>query len=58
MDRNTLSLLALVVTILYGVGFALIGEDSRTPYAAIGGGIIAICWIAVGTLGRDPADGA
>lgn len=56
MDRKNLAFVALVITILYGAGFAVIGSDNRTPYAAIGAAIIAIAWIAVGMFGRDEPD--
>lgn len=53
MNRKYLSFIALVISILYGVGFAVIGEDNRTTYAAIGAALVAIAWISVGMLGRD-----
>ena len=51
MDRRTLSFIALAITMLYGIGFAVI--DDAMPYAAIGGVIVAIAWVAVGVFGQD-----
>lgn len=56
MNRNTMSFIALAITILYGVGFAAFDGDVPTAYAAVGGGVVAIAWIAVGMLGRDGDD--
>lgn len=53
MDRKILSFIALVISIGYGVGFAAF-DDTPKGYAAIGAGVVAIAWIAVGTFGRDP----
>lgn len=58
MERQKLAYLALVLTIIYGGLFAVIGEDARTTYAAIGGIIIGIAWISVGMLGKDEDDPA
>jgi hypothetical protein len=57
MNRNTLTFIALAITILYGVGFAAFDGDVPTAYAAIGAGIVALSWIAVGMLSRDSCDG-
>ena len=54
MRRRTLAFIALVITIMYGVGFAAF--DINRGYAAIGGGIVAIAWIATGMFGRDDHD--
>jgi len=51
MKRQTLAFIALVITILYGAGFAAF--DTSQAYAALGGAIVAISWIAVGVFGRD-----
>lgn len=53
MERKKLSYLALVLTIIYGGLFAVVSDGSRTPYAAIGGIIVAIAWVSVGVLGKD-----
>lgn len=53
VDSRLLRFIALAVTILYGVGFAVIGDGARTAYAAIGAGLVAIAWIGAGMLGRD-----
>lgn len=58
MDRQKLAYLALVVTIIYGGLFAVIGEDIRTSYAVIGAIVVAISWITVGMLGKDKDDPA
>lgn len=55
MKRQTLAFIALVITILYGAGFAAF--DTSQAYAALGGAIVAISWIAVGVFGRDDARG-
>ena len=51
MDRKTLSFIAIVISILYGVGVAVF-DGSRSTYAVIGGAVVAIAWIAVGDLGK------
>ena len=53
MNRHTLAYIALVITILYGAGFALVGDGSRNVYAALGAAIVTIVWISVGMLGQD-----
>lgn len=50
-----MSLIALAVSMLYGVGFAFI--DNTTTYAIVGGIIVALAWVAVGVVGdRRPGD--
>ncbi|GAA1482124.1 hypothetical protein GCM10009624_25640 [Gordonia sinesedis] len=51
MDRRTLAFIALAITMLYGVGFAVI--DDAVPYAPIGGVIVALAWVSVGVFGKD-----
>lgn len=51
VDRKTLSFVALVITILYGAGFAVF-DESRSTYAVIGGAVVSIAWIAVGYFGK------
>ncbi|WP_462417732.1 hypothetical protein [Kytococcus sp. Marseille-QA3725] len=51
MNRNVLTFLALAITIIYGLGFAVL--DDKSTYAVIGAGVVAIAWIAVSMLGRD-----
>ena len=51
MHRNALAFLALAVTMIYGVGFALFDTPSQA-YAVGGALLVALCWIAVGALGR------
>ncbi|MCK0112198.1 hypothetical protein MWU75_08620 [Ornithinimicrobium sp. F0845] len=53
MDRKYLAYIALVLSIIYGGLFAVIGEDARTGYAAIGGIVVGIAWVSVGVLGKD-----
>lgn len=53
MDRQKLAYIALVITIIYGGLFAVIGEGQRTTYAAVGAIVVAIAWVSVGMLGRD-----
>ena len=52
MDRRYLSFIALAITMLYGASFAVFDETPK-GYAAIGGVVVALCWIAVGVFGRD-----
>ncbi len=52
MDRKVLVFIALAVSMLYGVGFAVI-DNPGGGYAAAGGVVVALAWIAVGLLGRD-----
>ncbi|MBD2763170.1 hypothetical protein IEE91_11750 [Kocuria sp. cx-455] len=56
MKRQTLAFFALVITILYGAGFAAF--DTSQAYAALGGALVAISWIAVGVFGRDTPRGS
>lgn len=51
MNRKTLAFIATAISILYGVGFAVF-DDSPSTYAVIGGAVVAIAWIAVGSLGK------
>lgn len=53
MERKKLSYIALVLTIIYGGLFAVIGSDNRTTYASIGAIVVAIAWVSVGILGKD-----
>lgn len=53
MDRQKLAFLALAVSMVYGVLFAVIGEESRGTYAVIGGVIVALLWMSVGVFGKD-----
>jgi hypothetical protein len=52
MDRRHLSFIALAITMLYGASFAVFDETPQ-GYAAIGGVVVALSWIAVGVFGRD-----
>ena len=54
MDRRHLSFIALAITMLYGASFAVFDETPK-GYAAIGGVVVALCWIAVGVFGKDTA---
>lgn len=58
MERQKLAYLALVLTIIYGGLFAIIGDGARTTYAAIGAIVVSIAWISVGMLGKDGNDPA
>ena len=52
MNRRHLSFIALAITMLYGASFALFDETPK-GYAAIGGVVVALTWIAVGVFGRN-----
>lgn len=52
MNRQMLVFLALAITIIYGVGFALVG-DARQTWAVAGAAVVALSWIAVGMLGKN-----
>ena len=52
MNRNTLSFLALAVSMLFGVGFTAVPDAALSSYAAIGGVVVALTWIASGRFGR------
>ena len=52
MQRHHLAFLALAVTLLYGAGFALFDQAPR-GYAAVGGVVVALAWVAVGVFSRD-----
>lgn len=56
MNRRTLSFVALVLTMVYGVLFAVIGEEQRSTYAIIGGLVVAVAWVSVGAIGRGGPD--
>lgn len=51
MNRRVLTFIALAVTLLYGAGFTLLRD--LTGYAAVGGVVVALMWIAVGMFGRS-----
>lgn len=55
MNRRYLTFIALAVTILYGAGFAAL-ESVPTWYVTLGGAVVAILWIAVGTFGKSDDD--
>ena len=46
MERQHLVFLALAISMLYGVGFTVV-DESGDGYAAIGGVVVALAWIAV-----------
>ncbi|MFL6078354.1 MAG: hypothetical protein ACJ714_00360 [Ornithinibacter sp.] len=52
MDRRHLSFIALAITMLYGASFAVFDETPK-GYAAVGGVVVALAWIAVGVFGKD-----
>lgn len=52
MNRRYLAFVALAITMLYGVSFAVVDETPK-GYAPIGGVVVALAWIAVGVFGRD-----
>lgn len=53
MARRILSFVALAITLLYGASFALFSDGAPKGYAAVGGVVVALAWIAVGVFGRD-----
>ncbi|MGG5258620.1 hypothetical protein [Phycicoccus avicenniae] len=53
MNRRYLAFVALAITMLFGVSFALFDGGAPRGYAAIGGVVVALSWIAVGVFGRD-----
>lgn len=53
MDRRTLSFVAIAVSLVYGLGFALVTDGARTAWAVTGAAVVSITWLAVGMLGRD-----
>jgi hypothetical protein len=55
MSSRILSFVALAVSMLYGAGFAAL-EPTPRGYAAVGGAVVALSWIAVGTFGKDDED--
>lgn len=55
MQRRTLSFTVLVLSILYGAGFAIF--RGQQAYAILDAAIVAIAWISVGYFGRDTPDG-
>ena len=55
MDRRTVSFIALALSMLYGIGFAVIDGD-KGHYAIIGGVVLAIAWMAVGLVGRRESE--
>ncbi len=57
MERQKLSYIALVITIIYGGLFAVIPDGSRGTYAIIGGIVVALAWVSVGYLGKSSDDG-
>ena len=46
--------IAILITILYGLGWIWIGgTDATGPYAYIGGPLIALLWVATGWVVND-----
>lgn len=52
MDKRTITFIALIVTMCFGVGFAVIDDGVRQNYAIIGSLLVAILWMTVGFIGR------
>ena len=52
MDKRTITFIALIVTMCFGVGFAVIDDGVRQNYAIIGSMLVAILWMTVGFIGR------
>ena len=57
MGTRTLALIALVITMAYGIGFGLIGEPSRL-YVVGGALLVTAAWVAVGMLNNRRRDEA
>ena len=56
MDRKHLAFIALAITLLHGASFALF-DGTPQGYAAIGGVVVALAWVAVGVFGKDLEEG-
>lgn len=52
MDKRTITFIALIVTMCFGAGFAVIDDGVRQNYAIIGSLLVAILWMTVGFIGR------
>lgn len=52
MDKRTITFIALIVTMCFGIGFAVIDDGVRQNYAIIGSLLVAILWMTVGFIGR------
>lgn len=52
MNRQVLVFIALALSMIYGVLFAVIDGD-KTTYAVVGGVIVALAWVAVGMFGNN-----
>lgn len=55
MNRQVLVFIALAISIIFGLTVAV--ADDRSVIAPVGGGIVALAWIAVGVFGRDAESG-
>ena len=51
MNRNALVFIALAITVVYGAGYAVFGQNVPGFYPMLGGPIIGLAWIAVGLFG-------
>lgn len=52
MDHRSYSIIALLVTMAFGVGFIFVPDSVRGTYAVVGGLVIAAMWVARGLIGR------
>lgn len=54
MNAKTMGLLAVIVSMLFGLGFLLVPDSARSVYSTAGGAAVAVMWMAVGYLGYGP----
>ncbi len=52
MGNRPWAVIALIITIVYGVGFAFFDEPSRA-YVVGGALVVCLAWVLTGTLGRS-----
>mgnify|MGYP000857672306 FL=1 len=57
MGTRTPALIAVIITMLYGIGFAVIGEPNRL-YVIGGALLVTAAWVAVGMLNNRRRDEA
>lgn len=53
MTRRILTFAAIAISMLFGAGFA-VWSPVPEGYTVVGAVLVALAWIAVGVIGREP----
>lgn len=52
MDHRSYNIVAVLVTMAFGLGFIFMPDAHRQTYAIVGGILIAAIWVGRGLVGR------